>query len=95
MWITNDLMLYLAVLAAGLIALVYARLVIVPGLRRKKALKKIDEITQRKAMARLKEIQTFEGKANDPWSQTGNHDTIARELTKSQRTSLEKIGQNY
>ena len=92
MWITNDLMLYLAVLVAGLIALMYARLVIVPGLRRKKALKKFAESTQRKAVSRMKEI---ESKANDPWSQTGNHDTTSRELTKSQRLSLEKIGQNY
>jgi len=94
MWITNDLMLYLAVLVAGLAALLYARLVIVPGRRRQKALKKIDEITQRKAMTRLKEIQARKNKTNDPWSQTCSHDTIQRELTKSQIRSLEKIGQN-
>lgn len=87
---TSDLLLALAVLISGLIALLVVRLIVAPKRRLKEAQAKADAIMQRKAQARLTEIND----AKDPWSSTCSHDTIQRHMTKSQRLSLEKIGQN-
>lgn len=88
--LTTDLYAYaaLAVLTVLLAVSIYTRKVIIPGIRMKKARKKADEIMRRKALRRLAEIND----ANDIWSRTCSHDTISRELTKSQRRT---IGQNY
>ena len=92
-FLTNDLFLYVAVLIGGLVSLLYARLVLLPRRQHKQAQKKVDEIVNRKALTRLKEIQVAENNANDPWSRTHTRDTMCRELTLAQRRSLEDIGQ--
>ena len=94
-FLTNDLMLYLAILISGLVSLLVARLVLIPRRQHKRAQKNAEEIMQRKAMKRVQELRIIENDRTDVWSTTRTRDTISRELTLDQRRSLENIGEKY
>lgn len=92
-FLTNDLMLYLAILVSGLVSLLVTRLILIPNRQHKRAQKKADEIMQCKAMNRVQELRVAENDRTDVWGTTRTRDTISRELTLRQRRSLEDIGQ--
>jgi hypothetical protein len=72
--------------------LLYNRIIYVPEQRRKRALKKIDEINAKRARRRAANNSFDRAEATDVWSTNRHRDTINRQLTPSERSKLEAIG---
>ena len=89
----NNIFGYAIALTVVLGLLLYNRLVYVPGLRRRKAIRKCEELKQTRALRSLTESRQKRLDKTDVWK-TCSHDTISRELTPRERADLSRLGIN-
>ncbi len=87
----NNIFGYATALTVVLGLLLYNRLIYVPGLRRRKAVRKCEELNRTRALRSMTESRVKRNDATDVWK-TCTHDTISRELTARERAEISRLG---